>query len=150
MALAPRRQIFQTNIDYSLNEITERGKLCCILPGTTPNGEVTAAVVPTGVGVAVIGMLLDDVEDMNFDRHGEYRQRNVVDVGSVVGLCQEGELETDQLTGSPVAGNLAYLNVNGTVSPTQLVDGLGNNAPLVGKFLSAPNANGFAKLRLDV
>lgn len=149
MALSPSRQIFQTNVDYSLNEVAERGKICAILPGTTPNGEVTASVVPTGVGVQPIGLLLDDVEDLNFDRHGEYLQRNVVDVGSVVGLAHECEIETDQITGSPVAGNPAYLNVNGTVSPTQLTDG-NNPAPLVGKFLSAPNANGFAKLRIDI
>lgn len=146
MALAERRQIFQTNIDYSLNQVAERGVICSINAGTTPNGEVTVA---TGVGVTPIGILLDDVEDLNFDRHGEYRQRNVVDVGSVVGLCNKGELWTDQITGSPVAGNTAYLGVNGTVSPTLTFDNT-TASPVLGKFLSAPNANGFAKIRLDV
>ena len=149
MALSPSRQEFQTNIDHSLNEVAERGKICCIVPGTTAVGEVTAAATPTGVGVMPIGLLLDDVEDLNFDRHGEYRQRNVVDVGSVVGLCQEGEFLTDQVTGTPAAGNVAYLNVNGTVSPTRLTDGV-TPAPIVGKFLSAKNANGFAKVRIDI
>lgn len=146
MALSPSRQIFQTNVDYSLNQVAERGVICSIIPGTTPNGEVTVA---TGVGVTPIGLLLDDVEDLNFDRHGEYRQRNVVDVGSVVGLAQECEVLTDQLTGSPVAGNTAYLGPNGTVSPTLTFDNV-TPSPVLGKFLSAPNANGFAKVRIDI
>ena len=149
MALAPSRQIFQTNIDYSLNEVCERGVVCCIVPGTTPVGEVTCTAVPTGVGVMPIGVLLSDVEDLNYDRHPEYRQRNVLDVGSVVGLAQEAELLTDRITGAPVAGNPCYLAANGTLSPTQLTDGI-TSAPLLGKFLSAPNANGFAKVRIDL
>lgn len=150
MALSPSRQVWQTNVDFALNEVAERGVVCTIVPGTTSAGEVTASATPTGVGVQAIGVLLDDVEDLNYDRHPEYRQRNVVDVGSVVGLAHEAELLTDQVTGSPVAGNDAFLNVNGTVGPTQLQDGLGNNAPQVGKFLSSPDANGFVKLRVDL
>ncbi len=146
MALSPSRQIFQSNVDYSLNQIAERGVICSINAGTTPNGEV---VVATGVGVTPIGLLLDDVEDLNFDRHGEYRQRNVVDIGSVVGLAQECEILTDQLTGTPVAGNTAYLGINGTVSPTLTFDNT-TVSPIVGKFLSAANANGFAKVRIDI
>lgn len=149
MALAPSRQVFQTNIKYALNEVAERGKIASILPGTTAAGEVTTSVVPTGVGVRAVGILLDDVEDLNFDRHGEYRQRNVVDIGSVVGLAVKGDFETDQITGTPVAGNPAFLNVNGTISPTQLTDG-NNPAPQVGWFQSAPNANGFASVHIDL
>lgn len=150
MGLSPNRQVFQTNVDFALNEVAERGVLCSIIPGTTSAGEVTASATPTGVGVQVIGMLLGDIESLNFDRHPEYLHRDVRDVGSVVSLCQEGELKTDQLTGTPSAGDAAYLGANGTVSTTQLSDGLGNMAPLVGKFLSATDANGFAKVRIDV
>jgi hypothetical protein len=149
MALSPSRQDLHQNVDFSLNEVAERGKICCIVTGTTAIGEVTAAAVPTGVGVQPIGVLLDDVESLNYDRHGEYRQRNVVDVGSVVGLSFKGEFKTDQITGTPVAGNAAYLNVNGTLSAVQLTDGL-TPAPLVGKFLSAADANGFVKVRIDL
>lgn len=148
MALAPGRQVRATNIDYALNAVTERGVIVGKLPGTTAVGEV-AVVSPTGTNVQAIGILLDDVEDMNYDRHGEFLQRNVVDVGSIVGLADEGEFWTDRITGSPVEGNKAYLSTNGTVSPAQLTDGI-TSAPQVGIFLSAPNANGFAKIRLDI
>jgi len=149
MALAPSRQVFQDQIRFALDEVAERGVICCIVAGTTAAGEVTAAAVPTGVGVQAVGILMDDVEDLNYDRHGEYRQRNVVDVGSVVGIAVKGDFETDRLTGSPVAGNDAYLGPNGTLSPTQLTDGI-TAAPRLGYFLSAPNANGFAAVHLDL
>ena len=149
MALAPSRQVFQTNIKYALDEVAERGVICSIVAGVTAAGEVTQMASPTGVGVQPVGILLDDVEDLNYDRHGEYRQRNVVDVGSVVGLAANGDFETDRLTGTPVAGNDAYLGPNGTLSPTQLTDGI-TAAPRVGYFLSAPNANGFAAVHLDL
>lgn len=150
MALAPSRQVFQTNVKYALDEVAERGVICCLVPGTTAAGEVTAAAVPTGVGVQPVGILLDDVEDLNYDRHGEYRQRNVVDVGSVVGLAAKGDFSTDRLSGpAPVAGNDAFLGPNGTLTPVQLTDGI-TAAPRVGYFQSAPNANGFAAVHLDL
>jgi len=149
MALAPSREVHETNVDFALNEVAQRGVICSIVTGTTADGEVTAVAVPTGVGVTPIGMLLGDIEDLNFDRHGEFLQRDVSDVGSVVALCNKGELWTDRLTGTPVAGNLAYLSTNGTVSPTQATDGV-TPAPQVGKFLSGVNANGFAKVRVDL
>ena len=151
MALAPSRQVFQTNIKYALNEVTPRGRLVCLIPGTTAAGEVTAAATPTGLLVKPVGVLLDDVEDLNFDRHGEYRQRNVVDVGSNIGIATEADLETDQLSGTaPVAGNPAYLGTGGTFTPDQADDGLGNLAPLVGWFQSGTNANGFAAVHVDL
>jgi len=144
MALAPSRQDLHQNVRYALNEVAERGKIVCLVPGTTAPGEVTAQAVPTGLGVQPVGVLLDDVEDLNYDRHGEYRQRNVSDVGSVVGIGTHGDYETDQLSGTaPVAGNPAYLGTNGTVTPD-------TGGPRVGFFLSGVNANGFAVVHIDL
>lgn len=150
MALAPSRQVFQTNIKYALNVAAERGVICSILPSTTAAGEVAVLAVATGVATRAVGVLLDDVESLNYDRHGEYRQRNVVDIGSVVGLAVKADILTDQITGVPVAGQAAYLGVNGTVTATQALDGSGNNAPLVGWFQSGVDANGFVAVHIDL
>jgi len=144
MALAPSRQVFQTNIKYALNEVTPRGRVVCIDVGTTAAGEVTALAPPAAATVKPVGVLLDDVEDLNYDRHGEYRQRNVVDVGSNVGIATEADLETDQLSGTaPVAGNLAYLGAGGTLTPDA-------GTHIVGWFQSGVNANGFAAVHIDL
>jgi hypothetical protein len=134
-----------TEVHFAMAVASERGVICS---HTATAGEVSLAS-PTGVGVSPVGVLLDDVEAMNFDRHGEYRNRMVVDVGSVVGLAVKGDYETDQVTGAPSPGDVAYLGANGTVSPTQLTDGI-TAAPVVGKFRTGLNANGFALVHIDL
>jgi len=146
MALGPNRQVFQTRIRYALSEVAERGG---IVHASATAGEVSyTSVSPTG-GALPLGILLDDVEDLNFDRHPEYLQRNVVDVGSVVGIANEGEFQTDLIVGSPTQGAPAYLHASGLVSPTQLSDGI-TDAPRVGTFLTALDANGFATLYVEL
>ena len=147
MALGPNRQVFQTTIDYAVNAAAERGG---ILSYSATAGEAEYDV--DGSGALPIGILLDDVEDLNFDRHPEYLQRNVVDIGSVVGIANEGVFDTDQVVSgnSPAQGNPAYLHPNGQVSTVQLDDGVGNVSPRVGTFRSSLDANGFVRILVDL
>lgn len=146
MALGPNRQVFQTTIAYAVNEAAERGGILC---ASTTAGQAEYLTSPTGAAVYPIGILLDDVEDMNFDRHPEFLQREVVDIGSVVGIANKGEFQTDQIVGSPTQGQPAYLHPNGTIGATQLTDGV-YTAPRVGTFRSAKDANGFATVLVDL
>ena len=145
MALGPNRQIFQTTIRYAVNGVAERGG---VLAYSSTAGEAEYNVAASGA--VAIGILLDDVEDLNFDRHPEYLQRNVVDIGSVVGIANKAVIESDQIVGTPAQGNAAFLGVNGTISTTQLNDGVGNVAPQVGTFRTGLDANGFATVLIDL
>ncbi len=145
MALAPSRQNLQDEVHFAMAVASERG---VIVSHSATAGEVTLAN-PTGATTSPIGVLLDDVEAMNFDRHGEYRNRMVVDVGSVVGIAAKGDYETNMIIGVPTPGAAAYLSTSGNVSPTQLTDGI-TLAPQVGKFRTAVNANGFALVHIDL
>jgi len=147
MALGPNRQVFQTTIDYAVNAAAVRGG---ILSYSTTAGEAEYDV--DGSGALPIGILLDDVEDLNFDRHPEYLQRNVVDIGSVVGIANEGVFDTDAVVAgnTPAQGNPAYLHPGGEVSTVQLDDGLGSVSPRVGTFRSSLDANGFVRLLVDL
>jgi len=149
MAMAPSRAPLEDTVRYSLNEAAERGLICSTIPGTTTAGEVTVTAVPTGLVVLPIGILLDDIEDMNYDRHGEYLNRNVSDIGSLVGIATKGVYETDRINGTPVQGNPAYLYTDGYISATRLTDGV-TPAPRVGYFMSGKNANGFAAVKIDL
>lgn len=146
MALGPNRQVFQTTIDYAVNAATARGGILC---ASTTAGQAEYLTSPTGAAVYPIGILLDDVEDMNFDRHPEYLQREVVDIGSTVGIANKGVFQVDLIVGTPTQGQPAYLHPNGYVGATQLTDGV-YTAPLIGKFRSAKDANGFAMLLVDL
>ena len=151
MALSPRRQVIWTEVNYALNEAAERGKIVCIDAGTTSAGEVTGLATATGLYVYPIGMLLDDVESMNYDRHPQYLQRNVSDIGSVVGIAPKGDFETNLIVGTPVAGKPAYLGASGYVSANLLLDGTtGKNSPIVGYWRTVKNANGFALVHIDL
>ncbi len=152
MALAPNRAPIHgaDTVRFALAEVAERGKIVCHVVGVTAAGEVTGLASATGAATQPVGILLDDVENHNFDRHGEYLQRNVSDVGSVVGVATKGEYETNLIVGSPTQGQPAYLAASGYVSPTQGAAGTVDAAPRVGTFRSAPNANGFARLYLDL
>ena len=146
MALSPRRQQIWTEVHFAMAVASERG---VIVSHTSNAGEVTSLANPTGATTSPLGVLLDDVESMNFDRHGEYRNRMVVDIGSVVGIGAKGDYETNQVQGTPSAGNKAYLHTSRLVSPNQLSDGI-TQAPQVGVFRTALNANGFALVHIDL
>lgn len=152
MALAPNRAPIHgaDTVRFALAEVAERGKVVSHIIGVTAAGEVTGLGSPTGVATQPVGVLLDDIESHNFDRHGEYLQRNVSDVGSIVGIATKGEYETNLIVGSPTQGQAAYLAASGFVSPTQLAAGTVDAAPRVGTFRSAPNANGFARVYYDL
>lgn len=146
MALGPNRQVFQTEIRYAMDAAAERGGIVCT---ASTAGIVEYRVVPTGSAVYPVGILLDDVEDLNFDRHPEYLQRNVVDIGSVVGLANKGVFQTNLIVGTPAQGQPAYLHPSGYVGPAQLTDGV-NPAPRVGTFRTATDANGYATVLIDL
>lgn len=147
MALGPNRQVFQTSIRFAVNEVAERGGIISASVATA--GAATYLVTPTGSTVYPIGVLLDDVEDMNFDRHPEYLQREVVDVGSTVGIASKGEFQLNMIVGTPTQGQPAYLHPSGFVGATRLTDGV-NPAPQVGVFRTAKDANGYATVLVDL
>lgn len=147
MALGPNRQVFQTTSPkYAMNSAAERGGIVC---ATTTAGQVAYQVVPTGTPVLPIGLLMDDMESMNFDRHPEYLQRNVVDIGSLVSIANKGEFQTNLIVGTPTQGQVAYLHPTGYIGATRLTDGI-NPAPVVGVFRTAKDANGFALVLVDL
>lgn len=155
MNLRQSRQVFQTNIDCTVSGVAERGGILSFVPGVAGLCEYADATAVSGQLANTAGMLLDDVESLNFFNHPEYRQRNVVPQGSVIGMATEGEFSTDFVetttadgvsVGTYVPGDTLYLADNGQVSRLQIA----NLRPEVGKALAAITADGFLKLRLEL
>lgn len=65
-------------------------------------------------------------------------------INKVCTLMTEGYVVTDQISGTPTIGAPAYLCLGGKVSPTDI--GL---APLVGKFDTVKDENGYAKVHFS-
>jgi len=155
MALRESRQVFQTNIDCTVSGVAERGGILSFVPGVAGLCDYADSTAVSGVVAKAAGLLLDDVEALNYFNHPEYRQRNVVPQGSVVGIATEGEFWTDFVeettadgfsVGTYAAGDTLYLADDGKVSRQQIAE----LRPVVGTALSALTSDGFLKIRLEV
>lgn len=155
MALRETRQVFQTNVDCTSSGVAERGGIMSYVPGVNGLCAYADATATSGQLSGPAGLLLDDVEDLNFFDHPEYRNRNVVPKGSVVGLATEGEFWTDFVeettadgasVGTYAPGDRLYLADNGQVS-RQNIQGIRRE---IGTALSALTSDGFLKIRLEV
>jgi hypothetical protein len=155
MALGENRQTWQTNIDCTVSGVAERGGILSFVPGVAGLCEYSDATAVSGQLAKPAGLLLDDVEDLNYYNHPEYRQRNVVPAGSVVGIATEGEFFTDFVetatadgfsVGTYVAGDTLYLADDGKVSRQQIAA----LRPTVGVALGTVSADGFLKIRLEI
>jgi len=153
MNLGESRQTFQTNIDCTVSGVAERGGILSFVPGVAGLCEYSDSTAVSGQLAKPVGLLLDDVEAINYFNNGEYRQRNVVPQGSVVGIASEGEFWTDFVetatadgasVGTYAPGDTLYLADDGKVSRQQIAA----LRPTVGVALSAANADGFLKVRL--
>jgi len=131
------------------------------VPGVAGLVAYANAAAVSGQLVQPLGILLDDVENLNYYNHPEYRQRNVVPQGSVVGICTEGEFWTDFVeatgpgaisVGTYAPGDVLYLADNGQVSRNNGTFNNGTTAKrfVVGKALSARGSDGFLQVRIDL
>jgi hypothetical protein len=155
MNLQPSRQVFQTNIDCTVSGVAERGGILSFVPGVNGLCEYADSTAVSGALSNPAGLLLDDVEALNFFNHPEYRQRNVVPQGSVVGIATEGEFFTDFVetstadgasVGTYAPGDTLFLADNGQVSRQQIA----NLRPTVGTALGTVSADGFLKVRIEI
>lgn len=162
MALKESRQTFHTDVSNTVSGVAERGGILSYVPGVNGLAAYADATAVSGTNVVkAIGLLLDDVEDINYFKQPEYRQRNVVPKGSVVGIATQGEFWTDFVeqtgpgnisVGTYAPGDVLYLADNGNVSRN---NGTFNNGATakrvtVGKALSALGSDSFLKVRIDL
>lgn len=161
MALREARQVWHTLIDCSVSGVAERGGILAYTPYANGICEYANAAAVSGQVVKAAGLLLDDVEDINYFKQPEYRQRNVVPLGSVVSIATEGEFWTDFVeqtgpgaisVGTYVPGDTLYLADNGQVSRNNGTFNNGATAKrvIVGKALSALTADGYLKVRITL
>lgn len=155
MALKENRQTWETNIDLSVSGVAERGGILSFVPGVVGLGAYADSTAVSGLVAKPAGLLLDDVEALNYYNHPEYRQRNVVPQGSVVGYASEGEFWTDFVettisgfgsVGTYAPGDTLYLANDGNVSRQQVT----GRRVEIGKALSALTSDGFLKIRLEL
>ena len=149
MALKGDRNELDTDISFFINETAEKGQFMSISTAGSgsamdnSNAVVTSAAQASGALFA--GVILNDVVNIDQSRYHINWQKDEVQQGGKCTLLRKGWIVTDQILGTPTAGQNCYLANSGNCSATQ-----NGTAPLIGQFLSTKDANGFAKVAVTV
>lgn len=156
MALGEYRDVLATDINFIADTAMERGGLAFAASGNIVSYPTTI----TASGSTPVGILLEDIEDLNFMKQPQYFQRNVSDIGSKVGIMTKGQCVTDFIDGYAKvhidAGDKAYATHSGLLTIRALAPGIvsaagGSGVGLeVGRFLSSIDSNGFVKVYIDI
>lgn len=147
MALKSDRYELQTDISFFYNDpATTRG--CLVAHGGTAG---TGAAMDQGANLCVkstsaapLGILLNDVVDKDLTRTHLNQYKDEVQKGGKVTILRKGYVVTNDITGTPAAGDVAYQceTTAGNVATS------GTN--VVGAFLSAEDADGYAKVEVNL
>lgn len=150
MALKPDRVEHLTDLSYFMNETASRGIV--VVHDTGGSGAAmddSAALVKVpsaGVsGTKPAGLLLNDVVNIDLTRQHLNYHKNEVQKGGKVLLLRRGTVVTDAVSGSPTVGADAYYNVAGQLTATVVA-----NSTKVGRFLSSKDADGYAKVDINI
>ena len=158
MALKTDRSTLDTDISFFMNEAATRGGVACLSTGGSGAAMdqgaalVTYAALPSGK--VPVGLLLNDMVDIDLTRQHLNQHKDEVQKGGKVTLLRKGYVVTNNLEGAnPTAGAPAYVAHSGNLATSDLsnddTDADGSTR-LVGRFLSGVDEDGYAKVYIDL
>ena len=149
MALRPDRNEVVTDISFFMNETAERGLI--VAASTQGSGaamdDSTAAVkVVSAAADEPVGLLLNDVVDLDLTRQHINYGKDEVQKGGKVAILRVGTVVTDQISGSITLGEEAFFSADGKLTSQTAFSG----STQVGRWLSKKGADGFAKVAINI
>lgn len=148
MALKSDRLELQTDISFFYNgAATTRG---CVVGHASTAGSGAAMdqgvnlVEKTTSGIPV-GILLNDVVDKDLTRTHLNQHKDEVQKGGKVTVLRKGYVVTNNIVGTPAAGNAAYAADYGTAGE---IATSGTNQ--IGRFLSSKDEDGYCKVEVNL
>lgn len=148
MALKPDRIEHLTDISNFMNTVAERGGVASFVTSgvgvSMDDANSVVAYAAAASGAKPAGLLLNDVVNLDLTRQHINWHKDEVQLGGKVTLLRIGQVTTDLVTGTPAAGDPAYVGPSGTVSTTA------TNAVQIGTFLSAKDSDGYVKLSVNI
>lgn len=148
MALKPDRIEHLTDISFFMNTTAERGGVVSFVSGgvgvSMDDADAVVAYAAAASGNVPAGVLLNDVVNLDLTRQHINWHKDEVQVGGKVTLLRVGQVTTNLINGNPSAGNAAYVGPSGTISTTS------TNAVKIGTFLSGKDADGYAKVSVNI
>lgn len=150
MALKPDRVEHKTDISFFMNTTAERGGLVSVVTaGSGVSMDDANSVVSyraTVSGAKPVGLLLNDVVDLDLTRQHINWYRDEVQKGGKVTVLRQGQVTTNMIVSgtTPSAGDDAYVGVSGLIGTSS------TNSVKVGQFLSAKDVDGYAKVSVNL
>lgn len=150
MALKPDRIETVTDVSFFMNSTATRGGVATISTGGSgvamDDASAVVAYAADPSGAKPVGVLLNDVVNLDLTRQHINWHKDEVQQGGKVTLLQVGQVTTDAIAGSPAAGDVAYVAANGEIGNDA---DSGNNAA-IGRFLSSVDSDGYAKVAVNI
>ena len=149
MALRPTRNEFLTDLSFFMNETSERGVM--IVASTQGSGAAmdqseAAVKVASNVADKPVGLLLNDVVNLDLTRqHINYDQDEMQKGGKVL-LLRAGFVVTDQISGAITLGDAAHFVDDGRFCSAAA----SCHSAQVGRWLSKKDSDGYAKLQINI
>lgn len=152
MALKPDRIELLTDVSFFMNSTAERGGVVSVVTATSGVGvsmdDANAVVAYAAVasGAKPVGLLLNDVVDLDLTRQHINWHKDETQVGGKVTVLRQGQVTTNMLVAgtTPSAGADAYVGASGLIGTSS------TNAVKVGQFLSAKDSDGYAKVSVNL
>ena len=156
MALKGDRNIVATEVGYFMSEVASQGVIVAI--GTAGSGvglddnDSVATVSASASGAKPLGVLLTEVVDIDLSRLNPNVYKDQVALGGKVSIVNQGWVVTNEITGTPTAGQMAVLGASGTVAGVSLGASTWDAAvqPRVGTFKTSKDQNGYARVYIDL
>lgn len=154
MALKGDRHELDTDISFFMNEVAERGGVVCLSTGGSgaamDQGQALVTYAATSSGKVPMGILLNDMVNIDLTRQKLNPYKNEVQRGSKVTLLRKGWVVTNRIQGSaPTAGAPAFPAHSGNLAASNLVSSP-DNLPVIGTWLSTPDEDGYAKVSVNL
>lgn len=150
MALKPDRIESLTDISFFMNTTAERGGVVSVVTGgsgvSMDDASAVVGYVANASGALPMGVLLNDVVNLDLTRQHINWHKDEVQVGGKVTVLRQGQVTTDSLVAgiAPAAGSGAYVGANGLIGTSS------TNAARIGTFLSGKDADGYAKVSVNI
>ena len=145
MGLKPFRQVIATETGFAASGAMERGGIASYIPWA--DGLV---YYPTGSGQTPAGLVLEDIEDINYMKQFEPLMRNVSPYGSPVGLATEGVFWTNMIDTNLTykSGEALYLIGAGKMTNQRSMDTA--TEKMVAVCLQGKDSDNYIKVKLDI
>ena len=146
MALKPDRVEHLTDLSFFMDEIATRGQIVTHSSdgsGASMDDANAKVIKATATGQNPAGLLLNDVVDIDLTRQHINFAKDEVQKGGKVLLLRRGTVVTDNVAGTPAAGAKAYFTADAKITSAV-------GSVQIGRFLSAEDADGYAKVEINI